>query len=57
MLTNLEGGTIPTKKLTIAQLKKFKGLSNLTDEEAGKIIDKLHMLSIITHTISTLTNK
>ncbi|MFI5151653.1 MAG: hypothetical protein ACHQRM_18150 [Bacteroidia bacterium] len=35
------------KRLTIAQLKNFKGLSNLTDEEAEAGIASLEKLSVL----------
>lgn len=35
------------KTLTIAQLKNFKGLDNLTDEEADEAITALESLSIL----------
>ncbi len=34
------------KKITIDELRKFKGLENLSDEEAQEIIDSLEIMAI-----------
>lgn len=41
------------KKLTIAQLRSYKGLSKISDQLAREIIDGLYKLSIITYKIHT----
>ena len=42
-----------TKKLTIKQLRSYKGLSKISDQLAQEIIDGLYKLSIITYKIHT----
>ena len=44
-LTNSEGNG---KMLSIAKLKKYKGLENKSDEEAKQIIETLYKLSVLT---------
>lgn len=40
---------IDQKKLTIKQLKSYKGLENISDDTAKEIIDGLYRASIITY--------
>jgi hypothetical protein len=44
-LFNSEGNG---KMLTISKLKKYKGLENISDEEAIQIIESLYKLSLLT---------
>lgn len=39
------------RKLKIEQLRKYKGLENLNDEQASEIIEGLYKLSLITYKI------
>lgn len=39
------------KKLSVAQLKKYKGLNDISDEEAEEIIDSLYHFSVLTYKI------
>jgi hypothetical protein len=41
------------KRLTIMQLRSYKGLSKISDQLAQEIIDGLYKLSIITYKIHT----
>ncbi len=45
------------KTISIAQLKQFDELKNVTDEEAQKIINDLHELSLIIASIILNENK
>jgi len=43
-------------KLTVTELKKFKGFENIENTEAEAIINSLYMLSLLLYNFYTVTN-
>jgi hypothetical protein len=54
MCTDEESKLSFGKKLNFAKLKKHKGFENISEDEAVKLIDGLHKLSLLTFAIYKL---